>query len=134
MSKMSTQANLREDAATTVELPLADEGQAPLDACCGLPPSLRLSSTEAGEIAAMFKALGHPVRLQMVDLLSRFAGQVCVCDVESQFALSQPTISHHLKILREAGLVAAEQRGLWVYYYLRPAAMDKLRLLLDNLP
>ena len=82
----------------------------------------------------MFKALGHPVRLQIVDLLSRYAGQACVCDIESQFALSQPTISHHLKILREAGLVAAEHRGLWAFYFLRPAAMDKLRSLLGGLP
>lgn len=101
-------------------------------ACCALPPSLRLSSTEADELAGMFKALGHPVRLQIVDLLSRFAGQVCVCDLESQFELSQPTISHHLKILREAGLVAAEQRGLWVYYYLRPAAVTRLGALLQG--
>ena len=100
--------------------------------CCTLPPSLRLSPAEAEDLSTMFKALGHPVRLQMVDLLSRYAGQVCVCDVESQFQLSQPTISHHLKILREAGLVAAEQRGLWVYYYLRPAAMEKLGALLDG--
>jgi ArsR family transcriptional regulator len=81
----------------------------------------------------MFKALGHPVRLQIVELLSRFAGQACVCDVEDQFDLSQPTISHHLKILREAGLVVAEQRGLWVYYHLRPAALESLRLLLHSL-
>ncbi len=100
--------------------------------CCGLPPSLRLSPAEADELAGMFKALGHPVRLQIVDLLSRFEGQVCVCDVESQFDLSQPTISHHLKILREAGLVQAEQRGLWVYYYLRPAAVTRLGALLQG--
>ena len=81
----------------------------------------------------MFKALGHPVRLQIVELLSRFAGQACVCDVEGQFELSQPTISHHLKILREAGLIDAEHRGLWAFYYLRPAAVDKLRTLLDGL-
>lgn len=101
--------------------------------CCGLSPGLRLSADEAGELAGMFKALGHPVRLQIVDLLSRFAGQVCVCDVESQFALSQPTISHHLKVLRDAGLVAAEQRGLWVYYYLQPAALAKLSALLGGM-
>lgn len=100
--------------------------------CCGLPPSLRLSPAEADELAGMFKALGHPVRLQIVDLLSRFEGQICVCDVESQFDLSQPTISHHLKILREAGLVQAEQRGLWVYYYLRPAAVTRLGALLQG--
>jgi ArsR family transcriptional regulator, arsenate/arsenite/antimonite-responsive transcriptional repressor len=113
-------------------LRLLDDTEDAADVCCVLPPSLRLSSAEAEELSAMFKALGHPVRLQIVDLLSRFAGQVCVCDVENQFELSQPTISHHLKILREAGLVAAEQRGLWVFYYLRPAAVDKLRSLLDG--
>lgn len=100
--------------------------------CCNLAPSLRLLPAEADELAGMFKALGHPVRLQIVDLLSRFEGQVCVCDVESQFDLSQPTISHHLKILREAGLVQAEQRGLWVYYYLRPAAVSRLGALLQG--
>jgi ArsR family transcriptional regulator len=94
---------------------------------------LRLEVEEANELSAMFKALGNPVRLQIVELLSRYAGQVCVCDVEGQFELSQPTISHHLKILREAGLVASEQRGLWVYYFLRPQAVDKLRGLLGGL-
>jgi ArsR family transcriptional regulator len=102
-------------------------------ACCDGGVNLRLQSEEAEELAGMFKALGHPVRLQIVALLGRYAGQVCVCDVEGQFDLSQPTISHHLKILREAGLVAAEQRGLWVYYYLQPAATEKLRLLLGGL-
>ena len=100
--------------------------------CCNLAPSLLLSPAEADELAGMFKALGHPVRLQIVELLSRFEGQVCVCDFESQFDLSQPTISHHLKILREAGLIQAEQRGLWVYYYLRPAAVTRLGALLQG--
>lgn len=99
-------------------------------ACCTPALSLRLSPGEANELAAMFKALGHPVRLQIVELLSRYAGQVCVCDIESQFDLSQPTISHHLKILREAGLVDAEQRGLWVYYFLHTSAVERLRSLL----
>jgi ArsR family transcriptional regulator len=114
---------------------LVEDGAQAGPACCGvLPPTLRLSPEEADELAAMFKALGHPVRLQIVDTLSRYAGQVCVCDIEGQFDLSQPTISHHLKILRQAGLVAAEQRGLWAYYYLRPAATCKLRSLLQSLP
>ena len=115
-------------------LPLQGNSQANSACCCELPPALRLAPDDAEELAAMFKALGHPVRLQIVDLLSRYAGQACVCDIESQFDLSQPTISHHLKILREAGLVAAEHRGLWVFYFLRPAAMDKLRGLLQGLP
>jgi ArsR family transcriptional regulator len=96
-------------------------------ACCSLPPSLRLAPHEAEQLATMFKALGHPVRLQIIELLSRYGGQVCVCDVEGQFDLSQPTISHHLKILRAAGLVAAEQRGLWVYYYIQPSSLEQLR-------
>lgn len=100
--------------------------------CCELPPSLRLETDQATDLAACFKALGHPVRLQMVDLLSRFGGQVCVCDVESQFDLSQPTISHHLKILRDAGLVGAEQRGLWAFYYVRTAQVERVRALLDT--
>jgi ArsR family transcriptional regulator len=115
------------------DFPVLDDPQATLDACCALPPSLRLSSAEAEDLSAMFKALGHPVRLQIVELLSRFAGQACVCDVEGQFELSQPTISHHLKILREAGLIDAEHRGLWAFYYLRPAAVDKLRTRRDGL-
>lgn len=102
-------------------------------ACCSLPPSLRLAPQEAQRLAAMFKALGHPVRLQIIELLSRYGGQVCVCEVESQFNLSQPTISHHLKILRQAGLVASEQRGLWAYYFVQPAALAQVRGILGAL-
>ena len=112
---------------------IGDTANVSADICCTLPPSLRLTTAEAAQIAAMFKALSHPVRLQMVDLLSRFGGQVCVCDIESQFELSQPTISHHLKILREAGLIASEQRGLWVYYVTCPAALSFLGNLLGSL-
>ena len=117
-----------------VERPLAvvDDKGIPVEqaACCSLPPSLRLTPEEAQRLAAIFKALGHPVRLQIVELLSRFGGQVCVCDVESQFDLSQPTISHHLKILREVGLVASEQRGLWAFYVVQPEAMAQIRSVL----
>jgi ArsR family transcriptional regulator len=131
MAKQSAAADI---STTNVELALEGDQPTVFERCCALPPSLRLSHAEADDLAAMFKALGHPVRLQIVDLLSRFAGQACVCDIESQFDLSQPTISHHLKILREAGIVASEHRGLWAFYYLRPSAMDKLRGLLDSLP
>jgi ArsR family transcriptional regulator len=119
-------------ANTLKDVEVIEDAAIPV-ACCSLPPSLRLASAEAEQLAAMFKALGHPVRLQMVELLSRYGGQVCVCDVENQFDLSQPTISHHLKILREAGLVAAEQRGLWVYYFVQPAALAQLRGVLGSL-
>ncbi|MCX6048390.1 MAG: metalloregulator ArsR/SmtB family transcription factor [Chloroflexi bacterium] len=101
-------------------------------ACCDELPALRLASDEAQQLAQMFKALGQPVRLQIVDILSRFGGKVCVCDIESQFDLTQPTISHHLKALREAGLVDYEMRGLWAYYFVRPAQLQQLRMLVGE--
>lgn len=99
---------------------------------CGLPAELGLSGAEARRLAGAFKALGHPVRLQIVELLSRQGGQVCVCEIEQNFPLSQPTISHHFKVLREAGLIDAEQRGLWVYYHIRREAFTALRAILEK--
>ncbi len=130
---MANQGKRFVQLTVTTPQPIPDDAQPTPDRCCAMPPSLRLPTNEADELAAMFKALGHPVRLQIVELLSRFGGQACVCDVEAQFSLSQPTISHHLKILREAGLVAADQRGLWVYYHVNPTAVEQLWLLLDTL-
>ncbi|HXF62165.1 MAG TPA: metalloregulator ArsR/SmtB family transcription factor [Caldilineaceae bacterium] len=101
--------------------------------CCGMLPALRWTEEEAERLAAMLKALAHPVRLQIVELLSRYAGQVCVCDVETQFDLSQPTISHHLKVLRQAGLIDCEQRGVWVYYYTRPETLAQLATVLGTM-
>jgi ArsR family transcriptional regulator len=101
--------------------------------CCDVLPALRWSSEEAEQLATMLKALAHPVRLQIVDLLSRYGGQVCVCDVETQFDLSQPTISHHLKVLRQAGLIDCEQRGVWVYYHTQPAALAQLQTVLAGM-
>lgn len=88
--------------------------------------TLRLDDAAANQLAMTFKALGHPVRIQIIDLLSRYGGQVCVCEIEKQFELSQPTISHHLRVLRDAGLLSAEKRGLWIYYDLRPQALISL--------
>ncbi len=83
--------------------------------------------------AGLFKALSHPVRVQILDILSRYEGQVCVCDLESQFDLSQPTISHHLKVLRQAGLVIAEQRGQWLFYRVQPKIIEDLSNFLTGL-
>lgn len=80
----------------------------------------------ATRLAALAKALGDPVRLQVVDVLRRHAGQVCVCELVPLFDIGQPTLSHHLKKLRDAGIVDSEKRGLWSYYYVRPAALDEL--------
>jgi ArsR family transcriptional regulator len=105
----------------------SDLGVANSVGCCGPLPGLRWSMEEAEQMAAMLKALAHPVRLQIVEILSRLGGQVCVCDVESQFDLSQPTISHHLKVLRQAGLIDADPRGVWVYYTTRPQALAQVQ-------
>jgi ArsR family transcriptional regulator, arsenate/arsenite/antimonite-responsive transcriptional repressor len=80
----------------------------------------------AERIAAVAKALGDPVRVQLVDVLRKSAGKVCVCELVPLFDLSQPTVSHHLKVLREAGIVDSERRGLWAYYYVLPEKLEDL--------
>ena len=88
------------------------------------------AETAAG-LAHVFKALGDPVRLRLVSLIgARQGGEVCVCDLTSAFDLTQPTISHHLKVLRDAGLIESERRGTWVYYRLVPVALDRMAALL----
>ncbi len=99
--------------------------------CC---PSLAVSALgdeQAGLIAPMFKALGDPVRLRLMSMIAS-QSEACVCDLTGEFALSGPTISHHLKVLREAGLIDGERRGTWVYYRVRPAALDQLAALLTS--
>ena len=80
-----------------------------------------LTADEAARYAAVFKALGDPVRLRLLSLIAAHeGGEACVCDLNDAFELSQPTISHHLKLLRTAGLVESERRSTWVYYRVRP--------------
>ncbi|HUA75133.1 MAG TPA: metalloregulator ArsR/SmtB family transcription factor, partial [Solirubrobacteraceae bacterium] len=81
---------------------------------------------EAVRMALVAKALGDPVRLQLVDVLRQHAGKVCVCELVPLFDISQPTLSHHLGKLRAAGLVDSERRGLWAYYYVVPGALEGL--------
>ncbi len=80
---------------------------------------------QAERMAAVAKALGDPVRLQLVDVLRKHAGKVCVCELVPLFDIAQPTLSHHLKKLREAGVVDSERRGLWAYYYVIPDALEE---------
>jgi ArsR family transcriptional regulator, arsenate/arsenite/antimonite-responsive transcriptional repressor len=101
--------------------------------CASIPTELRLSAEQAEHIAALSKALSHPVRVQIVDILNRYGGEVCVCEIERHFDLRQPTISHHLRVLREAGVIDGEQRGLWVYYQVKLGVLDPLRQLLGVL-
>ena len=77
-------------------------------------------------MAAIAKALGDPIRLQLVDVLRKHAGKVCVCELTPLFDVGQPTVSHHLKVLRGAGLVDSERRGLWAYYHVIPDALEDL--------
>ena len=92
-----------------------------------------LSGAEAAEFAVMFKALADPVRLRVLSAIAaRAGGEVCVCDVSDGLDVTQPTISHHLKVLREAGLVTSERRASWVYYRVVPQALDRLSLVLGR--
>jgi len=91
-----------------------------------------IDETAAAALAPVFKALGDPVRLRLISLIgARQGGEVCVCDLASAFDLTQPTISHHLKVLREAGLIDSERRGTWVYYRIVPAALERIAALLS---
>jgi ArsR family transcriptional regulator, arsenate/arsenite/antimonite-responsive transcriptional repressor len=93
--------------------------------CCG-PETEPLTVPERDELAARFKALADPTRVAIINCLSA-EDEVCVCNLTETFHLSQPTISHHLKVLREAGLVESSRRGTWAYYRLVPAAIAELR-------
>lgn len=97
------------------------------DRCC--PPLTRspLGPEAAHDLSRVFKALSDPVRLRLLSLIAAHpGGEACVCDVSGAFDLSQPTISHHLKVLRQAGLIDHERRGTWVYYWVVPGALARL--------
>ncbi len=106
------------------ELPLLSAG------CCPPLAVSPLSGEQASGLAPMFKALGDPVRLRLLSMIASRA-EVCVCDLTDAFDVSGPTISHHLRVLREAGLVDCERRATWVYYWVKPEALRQLSVLLD---
>jgi ArsR family transcriptional regulator, arsenate/arsenite/antimonite-responsive transcriptional repressor len=94
--------------------------------CCEPVVHPDVGRERAERVAAVAKALGDPVRLQLVDVLRKHAGKVCVCELVPLFDLSQPTVSHHLKVLRDAGIVGSERHGLWAYYYVIPENLKEL--------
>ena len=94
--------------------------------CCEPVAVPEVDRAAAERLAALAKALADPIRLQLVDVLRRHAGEVCVCELQPLFDVSQPTLSHHLKKLRDAGIVGVERRGLWAYYYVNPDALEDL--------
>ena len=100
-------------------------------ACCQPLAAPSLSDEEAESTAALFKALGDPARVKIVNLLARTEQPVCACEFEPALGLSQPTVSHHLRKLTEAGLLEREQRGKWAYFSIRGDAADKLAAVAD---
>ena len=94
--------------------------------CCEPVVHPDVQRERAERMAAVAKALGDPIRLQLVDVLRTHAGKVCVCELIPLFDVGQSTVSHHLRKLREAGIVDSERRGLWAYYYVRPEALEEL--------
>jgi ArsR family transcriptional regulator, arsenate/arsenite/antimonite-responsive transcriptional repressor len=111
----------------TVDLELAPKQKRPVgEPCCEPVVYPDVARREAERMARVAKALGDPIRLQLVDVLRKHAGKVCVCELVPLFDLSQPTVSHHLKVLREAGIVGSERRGLWAYYYVDPDSVQEL--------
>ena len=102
-------------------------------ACCAPLTKQPLAADQAERIATLLKALADPVRLRLLSLVASHAdGEACVCDLNDAFDLSQPTISHHLKLLHGAGLLDREKRGVWVYYRVNGAALADLGALLGN--
>jgi len=100
--------------------------------CCGLVDPA-MGEVEAAEVAERFKALADPTRVRLLNLLLRNT-ELCVCDLQANFDLSQPTISHHLGILRKSGLVDSETRGRWAFYRVRNEAVDELSRALEVKP
>jgi len=99
--------------------------------CCSPLVRQPLSAEQAVELSRLFKAMGDPVRLRLLSLIASHAGgEACVCDLTDVFDLTGPTISHHLKVLREAGLISGERRGTWVYYRVHPEALGRLSAVL----
>jgi ArsR family transcriptional regulator len=104
-------------------------------ACCPPLSSEPLSREQAEQIAPLLKALADPVRLRLMSLVaSHPGGEACVCDLNGLFDLSQPTISHHLKVLHDSGLLDREKRGVWVYYRARTEALASLGALIGDPP
>ncbi|WP_327045907.1 metalloregulator ArsR/SmtB family transcription factor [Microbispora sp. NBC_01189] len=114
------------------EPPLADAGvDGSAVACCAPLACEPLPEREAVELAPLFKAIADPVRLRLLSLIAcHEGGEACVCDLTAVFDLTPPTISHHLKVLRQAGLIGSERRGTWVYYRVNSGVLARMSALI----
>jgi ArsR family transcriptional regulator, arsenate/arsenite/antimonite-responsive transcriptional repressor len=110
------------------ELPLISSGEG---VCCAPLARETLPESGAEELAPLFKAVADPMRLRLLSLIAcHDGGESCVCDLTAAFDVTAPTISYHLKVLREAGLISAERRGTWVYYRINPQVMTRMSAVL----
>ena len=105
----------------------------PVEYCATLVPPAELTPGARDRLVAVYRALGDPTRLEVFRLLAAQPEPICVCDIVARFEVSQPTISHHLKALRDAGLVTVSRRGVWAYYGVDPAGLALLRGALTEL-
>jgi ArsR family transcriptional regulator len=118
-----------------MSIPLTVLSPADAAACCSPLSAGPLSAEQAEQVAPLLKALADPVRLRLMSLVaSHEGGEACVCDLNDAFDLSQPTISHHLKLLHDAGLLDRDKRGVWVYYRARTEALTSLGTLIGCSP
>jgi ArsR family transcriptional regulator, arsenate/arsenite/antimonite-responsive transcriptional repressor len=100
--------------------------------CCTPLVAEPVSAAEAEQMSVLFKAIADPVRLRLVSLIaSHEGGEACVCELTGAFEVTAPTISHHLKTLRESGLIGSERRGTWVYYRINPGVLARMSALLS---
>lgn len=100
--------------------------------CCTPFINEQLTDSEATQLAETLSLLAHPIRLRLLAILARHAGHVCVCDLEAALPVKQPTVSHHLRLLRDGGLIEGERRGQWIYYAIRREALAHVRTLIHT--
>jgi ArsR family transcriptional regulator len=116
----------------SVDLTLAPKRKRPAgEVCCQPVAYPDVDAAGADRLARVAKALSDPIRVQLVDVLRKAPGEVCVCELVPLFEISQPTLSHHLRKLREAGIVGVERRGLWAYYFVHPESLEDLSIWLS---
>jgi ArsR family transcriptional regulator len=104
----------------------------PPAACCTPLAAPAMSGDEAETTAAVFKALADPARVRIINLITNAGGSACVCDLTPALGLSQPTVSHHVKKLSDAGLLRRERRGIWTHYSIEPGALERLRTVFET--
>ena len=103
-----------------------------IEDCCGPECTLELSPRQAEDLAGVFKALADPVRLRLLSMIAGSENETCACDLTSPVSRSQPTVSHHLSVLVNAGLVTREQRGKWAWFQLAPERAAFIRTMLHD--